>query len=42
MTVLGSASGKRYRFNGPGSRVIIDPVDRPSLALVPRLKEVLI
>jgi len=41
MTVWGSASGKRYRFDRPGSLVIIDPRDRPSMALVPNLKQVL-
>jgi hypothetical protein len=42
MTAWGQATGKRYRFEGPGSRVIIDPRDRPSLALVPQLKQVMI
>ncbi len=40
MTVLGLASGKRYRFNQAGSRVFIDPRDRPSMLQVPNLKEV--
>jgi hypothetical protein len=42
MTVWGQSTGKRYRFDGPGSRVIIDPRDRPSLAIVPQLKQVMI
>jgi hypothetical protein len=40
LTVVGSVSGRRYRFNDPGARVVIDPRDRPSLARVPRLREV--
>ncbi|HPS73986.1 MAG TPA: hypothetical protein PLD52_06790 [Bacteroidales bacterium] len=39
MTVWGAISGKRYRFEKPGSRVMIDPRDRPSLAQVPNLKQ---
>jgi hypothetical protein len=40
MTVVGSASGRRYRFAGPGARVVVDPRDRPGLARVPKLREV--
>ena len=40
LTVLGSATNKKYRFNGSGSRVEVDPRDRPSLAKVPNLREV--
>jgi hypothetical protein len=40
LTVVGSTSGRRYRFDGPGARIVIDPRDRPSLARVPRLREV--
>ena len=40
LTVWGAVSGKRYRFDKPGSRVIIDPRDRPSLVQVPRLKQI--
>jgi hypothetical protein len=40
LTVFGSATNKKYRFNGPGSRVQVDPRDRPSLAKVPNLREV--
>ena len=40
LTVFGSATNKKYRFDGRGSRVQIDPRDRPSLAKVPNLREV--
>lgn len=40
LTVFGSATNKKYRFDRPGSRVEIDPRDRPSLAKVPSLREV--
>jgi hypothetical protein len=38
MTVIGGVSGRRYRFDGPGARVAVDPVDRASLAAVPHLR----
>ena len=40
LTVWGAVSGRRYRFDKPGSRVKIDPRDRPSLAQVPHLKQI--
>ncbi len=40
LTVVGGATGKRYRFDRPGSRVVVDPRDRPSLATVPNLRQV--
>lgn len=40
LTVIGAASGRRYRFDAPGARLVIDPRDRPSLALVPSLRQV--
>jgi hypothetical protein len=40
LTVVGPASGRRYRFEGPGARQVVDPRDRPSLARVPRLREI--
>ncbi len=40
MTVVGPVSGRRYRFDGPGSRIVIDLRDRPGLARVPKLREV--
>jgi hypothetical protein len=39
LTVVGAVSGRRYRFDGPGARVVVDPRDRPSLAKVPRLRQ---
>ena len=41
MVVVGPVSGKRYVFDRPGARVGVDPVDKPSLASVPRLRVVL-
>lgn len=38
LTVLGPVSGERYRFDGPGARVVVDPRDRPSLTIVPNLR----
>ena len=40
LTVYGSATNKKYRFERPGSRVQIDPRHRPSLAKVANLREV--
>lgn len=40
LTVVGSATNKKYRFERTGSRVEIDLRDRPSLAQVPNLREV--
>jgi hypothetical protein len=40
LTVFGPISGRRYRFAGHGARLAIDPRDRPSLAAVPRLRQV--
>jgi hypothetical protein len=40
MTAIGGATGRRYRFDRPGVRVIVDPRDRPSLAAVPNLRQV--
>lgn len=40
MTVIGPKSGKRYRFDAPGSVVEVDLRDRPSLAGLPKLREV--
>ncbi len=39
MTVVGTVSGKRYRFNHPRAVVEIDARDRPSLAAVPKLRQ---
>jgi hypothetical protein len=40
MTVQGPVSGRRYRFEGPGSRLAVDPRDRPSMAAIPNLRQV--
>lgn len=40
LTVIGGATGQRYRFGRPCARVIVDPRDRPSLSAVPNLLEV--
>lgn len=40
LNVVGPVSGRRYRFEGPGDRIVVDPRDRPGLARVPRLREV--
>jgi hypothetical protein len=40
LTTIGGATGRRYRFDRHGSRVIVDPRDRPSLAAVPNLRQV--
>ena len=38
VTVAGGATGRRYRFDRPGARVVVDPRDRPSLAALPQLR----
>lgn len=38
LTAVGAVSGARYRFDRPGSRLRVDPRDRPSLARVPVLR----
>ena len=40
LTVFGSATNKKYRFDRSGSRVEVDPRDRPSLSKVPNLREI--
>lgn len=40
MTVQGPVTGKRYRFDSPGSQVLVDPRDVPSMAAVPHLRRV--
>jgi hypothetical protein len=40
MTVRGPVSGRLYRFDRPGARLTVDPRDRPGLARVPHLREV--
>jgi hypothetical protein len=38
MVAIGPVSGRRYRFDGPGARVEVDPRDRRFLAGIPRLR----
>ena len=40
LTAVGAGSGKRYRFEGQGAIVAVDPMDRRSLGTVPRLRQV--
>ena len=40
ITVIGGITGRRYRFDRPGARMIVDARDRPSLAAVPSLRQV--
>jgi len=40
VVVVGPVSGNRYRFAGPGARVEVDPRDRRSLAVTPRLRQI--
>ncbi len=39
LTVTGPATGRRYRFEGPGAHMVVDPRDRPGLARVPKLRQ---
>jgi len=40
LSVIGGATGTRYRFDHPGATVETDPRDLPSLARVPGLRQV--
>ena len=40
MTVVGGATGRTYRFDGPGARAAIDLRDQESVARVPNLRRV--
>lgn len=40
LTVMGTISGKRYRFDRTGSLICVDPKDRPSLSAIPQLREI--
>ena len=40
LTVIGPVSGRRYRFDGPGAQVVVDPRDRPSLVTMPKLRQI--
>ena len=38
VTVVGPATGRRYHFRGPGSRLAVDPRDRASVAEIAQLR----
>lgn len=40
LTVIGSATGRRYRFASPGAVVAVDGRDSPAVAAVPGLRRV--
>lgn len=40
LTIVGPVSGRRYRFDAPGSRQPVDRADKPSLAAVRVLRQV--
>ncbi len=40
LTVVGAATGRRYRFDRPGARATVEAADAASLAAVPKLREV--
>jgi hypothetical protein len=40
LTAIGRASGKHYRFDRPGARVAVEPMDEASLRGVPNLRQV--
>jgi hypothetical protein len=41
LTAVGPVSGRRYRFAQGGARVTVDPRDRPALARIARLRQVI-
>lgn len=40
LTVFGSATGVRYRFNRPGARIPVDARDAQRLSTIPMLRRV--
>ncbi|TMJ00028.1 MAG: hypothetical protein E6G97_20800 [Alphaproteobacteria bacterium] len=40
LTVIGRATGKRYRFDRPGARVAVELPDHPSVSGVPQLRQI--
>jgi hypothetical protein len=40
LTVIGPATGKRYRFDTPGAVMAVELPDRASLAALPQLRQV--
>lgn len=39
LMAIGGATGRRYYFEFPGARLVVDPRDRFSLATVPMLRQ---
>jgi len=40
LTVVGPNTGKHYRFDGPGTVIVVDPRDKGPLSAVTALKQV--
>jgi hypothetical protein len=40
LTVIGPATGRMYRFSGPGSKERVELQDRAGLLRVPQLREI--
>ncbi len=40
LTVTGAVTGRLYRFDQTGSRIGVDPRDRPFMAAIPVLRQV--
>jgi hypothetical protein len=38
LTVVSPVTGRKYRFQQAGARIIVDPMDRSWIAFVPHLK----
>lgn len=38
LSVIGAATGRRYRFDTRGARLTVDPRDVPMLAMTPKLR----
>jgi hypothetical protein len=40
LTAIGPITGRRYRFDRHGSRVLVDPRDAASIAALPHLRRI--
>jgi hypothetical protein len=40
LTVIGPGTRRQYRFDRPGARLAVDPIDQPSLSRVAQLRRV--
>jgi len=40
LTVMGPVTGRRYRFDAPGTIIAVDQMDRVAVAAIPNLKQV--